>query len=89
MFRVLAEAQLDDPNSPGLTVSTLYRMCRERWLVSSESALRGFLTEFCDHELVAQRLAAQVGGARGLEEEKVLLSGTDGGAMIVVPLIRP
>ena len=36
VFRVLAEAQLDDPESPGITLPTLFRMCRERWLVSSE-----------------------------------------------------
>lgn len=36
VFRVLAEAQLDDPGSPGITLPTLFRMCRERWLVSSE-----------------------------------------------------
>ena len=36
VFRVLAEAQLDDPSSPGLTFPALFRMCRERWLVSNE-----------------------------------------------------
>jgi origin recognition complex subunit 2 len=56
VFRVLAEAQLDDPDAPGITLPTLFRMCRERWLVSSEQALRGFLAEFYDHELVSQRV---------------------------------
>ena len=41
VFRVLAEAQLDDPTSPGLTFPTLFRMCRERWLVSNEQVWRG------------------------------------------------
>lgn len=92
VFRVLAEAQLDDPTSPGITFATLFRMCRERWLVSNEQvrsalqgactgsthlralnfmfaaqALRGFLAEFTDHELVAERMASLHG-----EEREVL-----------------
>ena len=59
VFRVLAEAQLDDPDAPGITLPTLFRMCRERWLLSSEQALRGFLAEFYDHELVSQRVGGE------------------------------
>ena len=36
VFRLIAETQLDDPASPGMTFPALFRMCRERWLVSSE-----------------------------------------------------
>ncbi|KAG1662371.1 hypothetical protein FOA52_006632 [Chlamydomonas sp. UWO 241] len=68
VFRVLAETQLDDPASPGVTFPVLFRMCRERWLVSNEQALRGFLAEFHDHELVAERMAALDGG----EQREVL-----------------
>ncbi|GAX72753.1 hypothetical protein CEUSTIGMA_g209.t1 [Chlamydomonas eustigma] len=68
VFKVMVESQLDDPSSPGITFPTLFRMCRERWLVSSEQALRGFLTEFHDHELLAERMAAIDGG----EQREVL-----------------
>lgn len=36
----------------GVPFSTLYDWCRERFLVSTDLALRSQLTEFVDHQLV-------------------------------------
>lgn len=58
VFRVLAEHQLEDPEAGGASFTHLFRMCRERFLVSSEAALRAHLTEYVDHELVKLRQQA-------------------------------
>jgi origin recognition complex subunit 2 len=63
VFRVLADAQLDDPAAGGVPFPALLRMCRERFLVSNEAGLRAHLTEFRDHELVRTRPAADGGEA--------------------------
>lgn len=55
VFHVLADAQLDDPRSPGVAFHTLFRMCRERFLVSNENGLKAHLTEFRDHQLIKTR----------------------------------
>ena len=36
----------------GITFQYLFQCCRERFLVSNESLLKSFLTEFRDHELL-------------------------------------
>lgn len=57
VFRVLALHQLDDPEEEGVAFQLLYRMCRERFLVSSESTLSNHLKEFKDHELIKMKSA--------------------------------
>lgn len=39
----------------GMPINDLYRVCRERFLVSSQVTLNSHLTEFKDHELVKTR----------------------------------
>jgi origin recognition complex subunit 2 len=51
----IAEWQLDDPGAPGITFAHLFRMVRERFIMSSEQALLTQLTEFRDHELIKVR----------------------------------
>lgn len=58
VFAVLAESQLDDPKAGGISFHTLFRMCRERFLVSNEGGLKALLTEFRDHELIKTRAGA-------------------------------
>ncbi|PSS17244.1 Origin of replication complex subunit like [Actinidia chinensis var. chinensis] len=55
VFKVLAEHQLAHPDEEGMPVNTLYTICRERFLVSSQVTLNSHLTEFKDHELVKMR----------------------------------
>ncbi|XP_062159823.1 origin of replication complex subunit 2 [Alnus glutinosa] len=52
VFRVLAEYQLAHPDEEGMPINSLYTICRERFLVSSQVTLNSHLTEFKDHELV-------------------------------------
>lgn len=40
---------------PGMPNNTLYTICRERFLVSSQVTLNSHLTEYKDHELVKTR----------------------------------
>lgn len=61
VFLLLAKEQVahaSDSAYDGMSVSGLYRRCRDRFLVSSMVALRCQLTEFRDHKLVASRRAA-------------------------------
>ena len=46
---------LPKPVAAGMTVHELYKLCRERFLVSNELALRSHLNEFRDHQLVQMR----------------------------------
>ncbi|KAL7207871.1 hypothetical protein ACSBR1_029759 [Camellia fascicularis] len=55
VFKVLAEHQLAHPDEEGMPINTLYTICRERFLVSSQVTLNSHLTEFKDHELVKTR----------------------------------
>ncbi|KAL6982850.1 Origin recognition complex subunit 2 [Sarracenia purpurea var. burkii] len=55
VFKVLAEHQLAHPDDEGMPTNTLYTICRERFLVSSQVTLNSHLTEFKDHELVKIR----------------------------------
>lgn len=60
VFRTLAEALLEDQldeedELEGVSYERLFRLCRERFLVSSDVTLKTHLTEFRDHELVRTR----------------------------------
>lgn len=44
----------------GVPFSTLYHWCRQRFLASTDLALRSQLTEFVDHELVKWKRDADV-----------------------------
>ncbi|CEG01875.1 Origin recognition complex, subunit 2 [Ostreococcus tauri] len=57
IFRLLAEHQLENEDSPGMPFDVFYASCREQFLVSSEVTLRVHLTEFTDHELVRSKRA--------------------------------
>jgi len=51
IFRLLAEHQLANPESGGMTFHAFYTRCREQFLATSETTLKSHLTEFVDHEL--------------------------------------
>jgi len=51
IFELIARQQLDQSKS-NMAVQQCYRLCRERFLVSSEQALSAQLSEFKDHRLV-------------------------------------
>lgn len=55
VFKVLAEHQLAHRDEEGMPLNSLYTVCRERFLVSSQITLNAHLTEFKDHELVKTR----------------------------------
>lgn len=60
VFKTLAEALLADLLSEedeieGISYEHLFRLCRERFLVSSDATLRTHLTEFRDHDLIKTR----------------------------------
>ena len=52
VFRLLAEAQLQNSDIGGLTFAQWYALCRAQLSVASEDALRIHLGEFLDHNLV-------------------------------------
>ena len=54
IFEVLARHLLDheDDSYKGLDFMDLYRMCRSKFLVNSDTALKTQLTEFQDHKLI-------------------------------------
>ncbi|KAJ1969476.1 F-actin-capping protein subunit beta [Dispira parvispora] len=62
VFRVLASHQIEqsDPKdaSLGLDYSAFYQRCRERFLVSSDTAFRAQLTEFRDHKIIHTKRGA-------------------------------
>jgi origin recognition complex subunit 2 len=60
VFKTFAQALLadlldDDDEIEGVSYEHLFRLCRERFLVSSDTTLRTHLTEFKDHELLKTR----------------------------------
>ena len=60
VFKTFAEALLaeqldDDDRIEGISYEHLFRLARERFLVSSDATLRTHLTEFKDHDLVKTR----------------------------------
>ncbi|VFQ86884.1 unnamed protein product [Cuscuta campestris] len=55
VFKVLAEHQLAHPDDEGMPTNSLYTICRERFIVSSQLTLNSHLTEFKDHELVKSK----------------------------------
>ncbi|KAK9814620.1 hypothetical protein WJX72_008800 [[Myrmecia] bisecta] len=54
IFRIIAEQQ-EDSEEAGISFPRLYKMCREKFLVSNEMTLRSHLTEFKDHDLLASK----------------------------------
>eukprot|EP00961_Rhodomonas_salina_P125605 1691980-Rhodomonas_salina.2 len=61
VFGLLVAHQLADGSRSGLSFSALYERARERFLVSSELALRNHLTEMKDHKMVRERFAGAAG----------------------------
>eukprot|EP00803_Ostreobium_quekettii_P007058 evm.model.scf_425EXC.7 EVM.evm.TU.scf_425EXC.7 scf_425EXC:38332-41699(+) len=55
IFRLIGEFQIEEGADQGISLPHLFRMCRERFLVSSELTLKSYLTEFRDHELVVMK----------------------------------
>lgn len=55
IFCLIAKDQLDEENHRGFPLPELFRLCRERFLLSSELTLKSHLNEFRDHQLVATK----------------------------------
>lgn len=52
---LLGELLDDDDEVTGVTYEHLFRVCRERLLVSSDETLKAHLTEYKDHDLLKRR----------------------------------
>jgi origin recognition complex subunit 2 len=52
IFRILGTAALANPNDNGMPQARLYSLCREQFVVPSETTLKAQLTEFFDHALI-------------------------------------
>lgn len=52
IFRVLADETLAHPEEHGLPLARLSTLCREQFLVASETTLKMHLTEYYDHGIV-------------------------------------
>lgn len=68
IYIILVKHQIENAKSnfyPGMAFKDLYRSARERFLVSSDIALRAQLTEFLDHKLVKTK--RNVDGAEYLD----------------------
>lgn len=52
---LLGELLSDDDEVAGVTYEHLFRVCRERLLVSSDETLKAHLTEYKDHDLLKRR----------------------------------
>lgn len=59
VYALLVNNQVEDPESEGLSFKLLFRMCRERFLLTSEAALKSHITEFTDHQLLATRRSSE------------------------------
>ena len=59
IFRLLAEHQLANPESGGMTFHAFYTRCREQFLATSETTLKSHLTEFVDHELTRTKRGSE------------------------------
>ena len=59
IFRLLAEHQLANPESGGMTFHAFYTRCREEFLATSETTLKSHLTEFIDHELTRTKKGSE------------------------------
>eukprot|EP01102_Stenamoeba_stenopodia_P003220 TRINITY_DN13156_c0_g1_i1.p1 TRINITY_DN13156_c0_g1~~TRINITY_DN13156_c0_g1_i1.p1 ORF type:complete len:510 (+),score=146.08 TRINITY_DN13156_c0_g1_i1:108-1637(+) len=55
IFGVLAMHQLEDPQSPGLTLSQWFAICEEKLYTTSETSLKHQLRELTDHKIVLTR----------------------------------
>jgi origin recognition complex subunit 2 len=63
VFCTLVEALLgdllhDDDEIVGISYEHLFRLCRERFLTSSDATLRAHLTEYKDHDLLKTKKGA-------------------------------
>lgn len=52
VFRLIAENQLENPESEGITTAALIEICKKNFLVSNEPELNRMLAEMKDHEIV-------------------------------------
>lgn len=52
---LLGEILSDEDEVTGVTYEHLFRVCRERLLVSSDETLKAHLTEYKDHDLLKRR----------------------------------
>ncbi|KAG5670486.1 hypothetical protein PVAND_000748 [Polypedilum vanderplanki] len=67
IYILLVKHQLENSsnnNYQGMSFKNLYSMCREAFLVSSDIALRGQLTEFLDHKLA--KMKRNIDGAENI-----------------------
>ncbi|KAL6767926.1 ORC2 [Auxenochlorella protothecoides x Auxenochlorella symbiontica] len=55
VFRLLSKQQLGPDGEQGIAFDRLFQLCREQFLVSNETLLSSFLTEFRDHDLLKAR----------------------------------
>eukprot|EP00951_Prasinocladus_malaysianus_P007716 scaffold55356_cov46-Prasinocladus_malaysianus.AAC.1 len=75
VFQQLAENQeAGSPKEQGLPFHAWFKLCREKFLVTSELLLRTHLTEFKDHELVKVRRAADGGDLYYVPIDKTVLA---------------
>lgn len=55
MTVLLGEILTDEDEVLGVSYEHLFRVCRERLLVSSDETLKAHLTEYKDHDLLKRR----------------------------------
>ena len=93
--RPLEADEADDADTTaaiGLSFDTLYRRCRQAFLVSNPNSLRAVLTELRDHELlVSLSGGGQRQGKRPVAKSRERRVGTDGAAWewLRIPLEAP
>lgn len=52
VFKCIVDEQLKPEGDNGVTFPRLFAICREKFLASNEMLLKGFLTEFKDHDIL-------------------------------------
>ena len=55
VFKILVERQLASADNSGLAYHEYYQACRQKFVVTSDTAFRNHLVEFEDHELIKRR----------------------------------
>lgn len=55
VFKIIIESQLDEEGDQGIDPQRLFKMCRDRFLVSNQGLLQAILTEYKDHHLLATK----------------------------------
>lgn len=75
VFKVLAAEQLKDPTAAGINFPALLRIVKDRYIISSEHALKSVLAEFRDHELIKFRAGADGGEVMFVPMEPDMLQG--------------